>query len=99
MKYIIAVLLFSLTVPASALVCGNGCEVYKDVCACDIPSQVALPVQPSDEKPPKTGMPSWQAADAHIVDAPNMMFQDEQQDRERINADADGRQAAGIPVK
>lgn len=50
----------------------------------------------SDEKPPADKMPSWQRENIKVIDAPSMTAQDEREDRERAEADKDGKKKAGI---
>jgi cytochrome b subunit of formate dehydrogenase len=53
----------------------------------------------SDEKPPTDKMPSWQREGIHVVEAPNMAYEDAKMDQERRDADAAGKKAAGITGK
>lgn len=50
----------------------------------------------SSEKPPKSGMPSWQAAGTVLVNAPSMADSDAKADAEKVNADKEGKRTAGI---
>lgn len=59
-------------------------------------SDTSSSVKPSDEKPPEDKMPSWQRADVKVIDAPSMTASDEKADRERAEAEADGKRKAGV---
>ena len=92
------ILLFAVAV-ASAKECGPGSYEYRGECQADIQPEIATPVQPSDEKPPTDKMPSYQREGVTVVDAPNMAFEDSKADAEKRQADADGKQLAGIKPK
>jgi len=81
---------------AVAVVCGKGQYVYRNECIDDIQPEIAQPVKPSDEKPPTDKMPSYQREGVTVVDAPNMAFEDSKADAEKRQAEADGKQMAGI---
>ncbi len=76
--------------------CGTGCVMVGGVCACDQVPETAPPVKPSDEKPPRSGMPSYQADGVHAVDAPSLIYNDAKQDQERADAETAGKHAAGL---
>lgn len=76
--------------------CPKGCYRYKDVCACDILPQTATPVQPSNEEPPRTGVPSYQAPGTLLINPPDLTEEDEKADREKKDAVAEGKKQAGI---
>jgi hypothetical protein len=58
------------------LACDQGCEEHSGVCACSGTPEVAPPVIPSDEKPPKSGMPSYQA-EGIKVDTPKSLISED----------------------
>ncbi len=43
-----------------AIACDKGCVEYRETCACDATPEKAPDVPPSDEKPPRDKMPSYQ---------------------------------------
>ena len=101
-----AVSLF-LALPASALRCGPGCYPFRlenhkkevEVCACDAKPAFEKDfkaVVPSNEKPPKSGMPSWQADGIKVIEERNLDKQDAKEDQEKIDADAEGKRRAGL---
>jgi len=47
--------------------CGKNCTPYEGKCACDAAAETAPSVIPSDEKPPKSGMPSYQNEMVHAA--------------------------------
>ena len=90
-------MLIVLLLGTSAMACDKGCSEYEGVCACDIaPAETAVSVKPSDEKPPRSGMPAWQDPSIHAMTPPSLVSDDEKQDLERMNAMAAGKKAAGI---
>jgi len=94
MAFILAAL-FVLAVYAFG--CEKGCEPYQGVCACEAPTEAGPPpVQPSNEEPPRSGMPGWQAPDIHVIDVPSCAADDAKQDAERDAADIVGKKAAGL---
>lgn len=50
----------------------------------------------SNEKPPKDKMPSWQREGITVIDAPAMTTADEKEDLDKLNADKEGKRAAGL---
>lgn len=93
MKLLLAVLLL---VPMSAVACDKGCYVFKDTCACDASPELAPSVEPSDEKPPSDKMPSYQREGIKLIDVPSMTAADAKLDREKSDANKEGKAAAGI---
>jgi len=97
MKTMIAMMALSVQIPASAdLKCNKGCYEYNYVCVCDIPPNTAESVKPSDEKPPKDKMPSYQRPDVKVLDLPSCMEEDSRQDQIKAKADKEGKLNAGI---
>ena len=48
------------------LACDKGCTEYEGNCACDaIPEKAVQTYVPSDEKPPRSGRPSYEAQGIH----------------------------------
>jgi hypothetical protein len=93
MKWIVLTLL----VPGVALaVCSKGQSEWRGECVVDLVPLGAPAVKPSDEVPPSDKMPSYQREGIQVVDAPNMATEDERLDREKIEAEKDGKKAAGI---
>lgn len=88
--------LMLLVVPVSALSCPKGSYEYQGECVLDLKPITADPVKPSDELPPSDKMPSWQREGVHLIDAPNMAQDDAKQDQEKLEADRQGKKAAGI---
>lgn len=86
-----------LLLPVTAGACPSGTEPFKGVCV-DSNAQpyLADPVQPSDEKPPSDKMPSYQREGVTPVTRPNTLDEDIKLDREKAEADAEGKRAAGI---
>lgn len=85
-----------LSVPAVA--CPIGTLVYEGVCAADPrPAVVAVDyVKPSDEKPPHHPESAWQRGDVKADMSQSKMADDEKQDQEKIEAEKQGKKAAGI---
>jgi len=86
-----------LVVPVSVLACQVG-YVPSDtpgVCV-ERPNEATNPAWVSDEKPPEDKMPSYQREGVTVVDAPSMADQDAKADREKIEADQQGKKSAGI---
>lgn len=81
---------------AEAVICNKGCYVYNHACVCDILPNTADPVQPSDEVAPKNKMPSYQREGVVIVDIPSCAAEDRRQDLIKAEAEAKGKEAAGI---
>lgn len=98
MKTLIAVLLL-LPGLAVAKSCPAGTTQFKDACVQDdAQPYLAEAVKPSDEKPPSDKMPSYQREGISIsTTVTNMAADDEKADREKAEADAEGKHAAGIP--
>lgn len=78
------------------LACPEGQSEWQDGCVVDIAPEIAAPVQPSDEKPPEGRMPSWQRDGVFIVDVKNWDTEDRKADQDKLDADKDGKKAAGI---
>ena len=90
------VLLLLLAVPVMA-VCPNGCEDHYGSCACDQPpSEFAVPVKTSDEKPPRSQIPAWQSGEVKADTPASTAAQDFKADQEKIDASVEGRKAAGL---
>ncbi len=50
----------------------------------------------SDEKPPRSGMPSWQNPNVHVLELPSLAADDANQDKARDQADVQGKKRAGL---
>ncbi len=94
MKTIIVILL--LSVSSAWATCNTGCYEYNGICACDIRPISAPPVQPSDEKPPRDKMPSYQRDGVKVIDIPSCAADDAKQDMEKAEAEAQGMKEAGL---
>ena len=83
---------------ANAVACGSGCFEYQGSCACDQRPAVEPEAyaQPSDEKPPRSGMPSWQDPSVKVDDPKSLIYQDAKADQDRVQAETEGKRAAGI---
>lgn len=93
MTMVIAVLL----VAANAVACQPGCYSYQGICACDQVAEKAVQTfQPSNEKPPKSGMPSYQAENIKAEMPASMAGQDAKLDQEKADADVQGKKLAGL---
>ena len=84
------------TLTATAIACPKGYEAFKGDCVADIQPETAPPIKPSDEKPPRSGYPAWQQADVKVIDEPSKVQEDTQMDQERVQADSQGKKAAGL---
>lgn len=93
MKYLLIVLLL---VPVSLVACPKGSYEYNGGCEMDIQPQQAPSVKPSEERPPSDKMPSYQREGVKVIDVPNMAGEDAKLDREKVEADRDGKKAAGL---
>lgn len=89
-------LLLLLSGSVWAVKCPQGMSEWKGECTYDLVPELAKPVQPSDEKPPKSGMPSYQAPDVSLAKVTNTAAEDERLDQEKRDADAEGKRAAGL---
>lgn len=81
--------------------CPSGWTEWEGKCAAiPNPEISSVPeVQPSKEKPPRHPEPAWQRGDV-IADTPqSLASQDAKQDAERDKADAEGKKAAGVPIR
>jgi hypothetical protein len=83
--------------------CGKGCFPLKGVCACDAPvadQDFKMPAEwVSDDRPPRSGMSACQAEGIHcVVNQPSLTQDDSNLDKEKQDADAIGKKAAGIAV-
>jgi len=82
------------------LACPTGCSQYEGNCACDEKTITAtVTVQPgvvSDEKPPRHPQPAYERGDVTVDTPPSLAGQDEKQDREKANANFEGKKAAGL---
>ena len=95
MRFIFAFTVAGL-LSGAAYGCPDGCVPYEGLCACDQVAQQPPMVKASDEKPPKSGMPAYQAAGVHPDMPKSLMDQDAKWDEENRAADAEGKAAAGI---
>lgn len=88
-----------LAVPAAAA-CPDGYEDMKNgTCASMQASSDPVkdaPYQASDEKPPEDKMPSYQREGIHADMPASTAAQDALRDEERMNADTEGKKAAGL---
>ncbi len=98
MKVILVVAAIVAFAIAVVFGCPSGCSPYKDTCACDIPPIKAVPVEPSNEKPPQEKMPSYERPGVTVLDAPALASDEEKAEREKRAADRAGKKAAGLPV-
>lgn len=93
MKILAVLFLF----PAVAWSCQQG-YVPSDtpgVCV-EKPIDTTNPTWVSDEKPPSDKMPSYQREGVTVINAPNMADEDAKSDRDKIDANAEGRKSAGL---
>lgn len=102
MKWMIPLLFASTVALADRLppTCKQGykqTDVY-GVCI-EINQDEVNPMWVSDEPPPQEKMPSYQREGVTIVNAPNMAAEDERMDKERLDAEQEGRKRAGIRSK
>jgi len=83
---------------SNAVACGTGCFEYNGSCACDsAPEKSVTPeVVPSDEKPPRSGIPSWQDPTIKASEPQSLIYQDSKSDADKKAADVEGKKAAGI---
>lgn len=87
----------AVALTASALVCPENCTPYKDSCACEAPKSSAPEVDyASDEKPRQGQQPEWETGEVKVIQVPNLAAQDAEWDREKAEADRQGRRAAGL---
>lgn len=94
MWFLVIVALFA----SNAMACNIGCSEYQGICACEqkpIPDTTP-PVQPSDDKPAKSGMPSWQDPSVKAAFPQSLIYEDSKADQDRAQADSEGKKAAGI---
>lgn len=89
LKITIAVLLYACSY---AMACGKGCELHGNVCACE-PSPAEMPqdVKPSTEAPPRGNGEHVKAA---MPDS--LIYSDSHLDQEKVDADVQGKKAAGL---
>jgi hypothetical protein len=79
------------------LACDKGCEDHEGTCACDpSPAEQAASVAPSNEKPPQDKMPSYEREGIHADMPPSQTAQLEQEDKQKAQADFEGKKAAGL---
>ncbi len=98
MNRLVRVALVLLLPYLMAMTCEKGCYVYEGVCACDQSPETAQPVKPSDEKPPKDKMPSYQR-EGVVVDMPkSQSTEEEDAARRREDAKFLGKRAARIEL-
>ena len=89
-------ILLTFLLSSNAGACDSGCTPYQGTCACDQKPEPAPSVKPSDEKPPRSGMPSYQDPSVKATTPSNLTVQDMKWDQERTDADTQGKKAAGI---
>lgn len=89
-------LALSLLVPVTAVACPKGSYEYRGGCVVDIQPISGTAVQPSDEKPPDDKMPSYQREGITVIDAPSTSAADAQSDRDKVDADTEGKKSAGL---
>lgn len=97
MKKSLFILMLFMT-GSNATACAPGCAPYQGTCACDQRPEVSsLPeTKPSEEKPPRDKMPSYQR-EGIKVDMPISMTAVIQKEIDDKNAaDTQGKAAAGI---
>lgn len=86
-----------LVATALAVDCPKNCEEWEGVCACDAPKATVPETDySSDEKPPCHPQPEWERGIVNTVTVPNLAAEDAKMDREKAEADAEGKRAAGI---
>ena len=93
---IIIILLVLAAVNVAAVECSTGTMKYQDVCVAELVPESAPAVKPSDEKPPKDKMPSYEREGVKAATPPSLAVQDSNQDQQRIEADHAGKKAAGL---
>ncbi len=86
----ILLIIIALSVPVFA--CDQGCEAFKDGCACDAPKEKAVSVKPSEEKPRKGQQLPWETGEITPDMRPNLATQDSKIDE----ANTEGKRAAGL---
>jgi hypothetical protein len=87
-----------LCLASVAYPCPKGSEPYQDTCVYDIQPETAPPVKPSEEKPPKDKMPSYEREGVHVLMPQSLVEEDRKQDEDKSNADAQGKRAAGLSL-
>lgn len=81
------------------LACDSGCEIHEGVCACNQrPEQLtqAQEVQPSDEKPSRHPQPAYQRGGVVASSGQEEQASAYKRDKEIDDANAEGKQSAGI---
>lgn len=75
-------------VASNAVACGTGCFDYNGSCACDQKPAVAQEsyAVPSDEKPPRSRMPSYQDPSVKVDSPASLIAQDEKADEAKMGA-------------
>ncbi len=90
-------LIVLLFIPIAAqAACPKGTEPFKDTCVVELHPEAAISVQPSNEKPPTDKMPSWQREGITLIDCKNLEADDERMDRQKADANAEGKRNAGL---
>lgn len=56
--------------------CPKNSVEWKGNCAIEIKPESAPSVKPSDEKPPRSGMPSWQDPRIHVIEIESWLTSD-----------------------
>lgn len=80
--------------------CQQGCTEYQGSCACDqkpADSGANQDIQPSDEKPPRSGLPANQREDVQAVTPQPCSIEHKCTDQLAIDAAKAGKSAAGVP--
>ena len=74
---------------ANATACPSGCSEYNGTCACDQAPERLKPseeIQPSNEKPPRSGLPSWQDPSVKADLPQSLIYQDAEIDALKAKA-------------
>lgn len=86
-----------LLIASQALACAPGCLPYEGVCACSQPAEkVEQTYKPSDEKPPRDKMPSYQREGIKAEMPSSLASEDAKLDEDKAKAEIQGKKAAGI---
>ena len=94
----ITVVLILCVISSPVFSCGAGCYEYEGNCACDVPAQSGPSVAGSDEEPRRQHAPAYTSGEV-IADMPlSLIYQDAKLDQDRVDADQEGKLAAGIGV-
>lgn len=99
---ILIVVVFLASPSFAELKCPKRSFDWRGTCTADIqPEKIpaSAMVQPSDEEPPRNPQPEWETGKVKVIDAPNLLFEDQEWDRSRAEADRQGKEAAGLPLE